>query len=191
VIKLVGLRESENRIFMVTEWMKGGNLGKICEGMAKQGKRMSEEDARLIITQLMKGVAHIHSKGIIHRDIKPDNVLFLEEGSFENLKLADFGLSTEFSQQWSLNCVSSKVGTALYMAPEVFEEKSYSKVSRAYWVIYYLGKGSGCLEHRGHSLQAAVGVHAPPPPKKKQHGKIHIQSQKWQDRFRNFRKQVE
>lgn len=112
--------------------MKGGNLGRIFEEMMISAQKMSEESARTIITQILRGVSHIHSKGIIHRDLKPDNVLFLNKGSFEDLKLVDFGLSTEFSHQNPLCLLGRKCGTPLYMAPEVFQEKNSSKVLNSF-----------------------------------------------------------
>lgn len=99
-------------------------------------------EAMNIFKQILKGVEYMHSKGFIHRDIKPQNILFDMEGSL--VKLGDFGLATRTNQQepsthqfpWASHSTHTQgVGTSLYAAPEQRGQASYdSKVD-----IYSLG----------------------------------------------------
>ena len=82
------------------------------------------EEGREIGLKLGRGIAALHRAGIIHRDIKPDNVLLLEEGG---LKLLDFGVArVPGLEDFPLAEIP---GTASYMAPELFEGKSGSEAS--------------------------------------------------------------
>lgn len=67
-----------------------------------------------IFRQIVKGVAYIHLKRIIHKDLKPENI-FLSEG--EIVKIGDFGLSESGTQQGE--ATKKQKGTPLYMAPEL------------------------------------------------------------------------
>ena len=53
---------------------------------------LDEDTCRYLFRQLLQGLRHIHSQGLAHRDIKPDNILLDDKG---NLKIADFGLAAE------------------------------------------------------------------------------------------------
>lgn len=99
-------------------------------------------EAMNIFKQILNGVEYMHSKGFIHRDIKPQNILFDLEGSL--VKIGDFGLATRTNQQessthqfpWASQSGHTQVeGTSLYAAPEQRRQASYdSKVD-----IYSLG----------------------------------------------------
>lgn len=124
----------------------------LADWLATRNQRLAEEsadsstsiipEAMHIFKQILKGVDYMHSKGFIHRDIKPQNILFNLEGSF--VKLGDFGLATHSNQQespslqfpWAPHSGHTQgVGTSLYAAPEQREDASYdSKVD-----IYSLG----------------------------------------------------
>jgi calcium-dependent protein kinase len=120
IIKAYEIFEDKNSYYLVMQYCKGGNLGK----RLKKVGRFEEKDAKQIMYQLLLALDHCHNKGVIHRDVKAENVLFEEEEGL-NIKLADFGSS----------CFKSLVGTAhgifgtpYYMAPEMFESHYDEKV---------------------------------------------------------------
>lgn len=90
---------------------------------------LSEKDTKTYIFQIAKALIYLHSHGIIHRDIKPDNILVTKDGS---LKLTDFGLShvglfdRSLPKDENLSESNSLVGTPDYIAPEIILNRKHS-----------------------------------------------------------------
>jgi serine/threonine-protein kinase len=104
--------EDDHQPYFVMRYMSGGSLSE----MIRKGK-FSLRDAALIIERLASALDHAHSKGIIHRDIKPDNVLF---DSSNNPYLSDFGVAklTETAVSATDASANEPMGTAAYLSPE-------------------------------------------------------------------------
>jgi len=75
-------------VYVLMELASYGSLG---DFVKRIGEKIPEEHIGLLIVDILRGLAYIHSKGLIHRDIKPDNILLTAEGY---CKLADFGVAT-------------------------------------------------------------------------------------------------
>jgi serine/threonine protein kinase len=86
---------------------------------------------RMVACQLLSALYYLHSDRILHRDIKPQNILLTSDGI---IKLCDFG----FARSMDLNTyvLTSVKGTPLYMAPEIIEEKPYDH-NADLWYIFY------------------------------------------------------
>jgi serine/threonine protein kinase len=98
--------------FLVTEYVPGTDLRRL---IRRQGK-LSVAAAASIITQAARGLEHAHSRGLIHRDVKPGNLLVTPEG---RTKVSDLGLAGYFNEAEQTDCYGGKVvGTADYLAPE-------------------------------------------------------------------------
>jgi len=107
--------EKQNRVFfMVMEYVKGKTLEKIMD----REKALEVEKAMDFITQISYGVAHAHKNKIIHRDLRPSNILVSEEGT---AKITDFGTSAWLS---NVPYASTRIGSPPYMAPEQFLGKA-------------------------------------------------------------------
>ncbi|XP_076330858.1 eukaryotic translation initiation factor 2-alpha kinase 1-like [Tachypleus tridentatus] len=99
--------------------------------------KVDEDTVLKLFQQILKGTAYIHSKGLIHRDLKPQNILF-EIGNNSRVKIGDFGLATMVSADrdsfdhhvqvdFDNHSTHTKgVGTSLYSAPEQQERSSYN-----------------------------------------------------------------
>lgn len=98
--------ESENNYYIITEICSGKSLNKL---ILEHG-RLSERDAIMIFRQIIVSLNYIHSKGVSHRDIKPDNIMITKD---LKVKLIDFGLSSND------DIMRQKVGSPMYIAPEV------------------------------------------------------------------------
>jgi len=111
----------------VMEYMNGGDLSFLMDRYV-----LYESEAKFYIAELILALEYLHNKGIIHRDVKPANILIGADG---HIKLCDFGLSmcqykSEDSLLKSGSCGcdknNKKVGTAYYMAPEIIKENHIS-----------------------------------------------------------------
>ena len=85
IVKLIAVYESPLSVYLVLEYIDGTTLA------PRLRKGFAEEDAKIIIQQLLKILQYIHSQQIIHRDIKPANILLSKNSNY--IKLCDFGLS--------------------------------------------------------------------------------------------------
>ena len=90
-IKYFETYEDEHFLHIVMEYIPGDNLFKMITN--KSYVSFTEKDINEIMIYLLKSVLFLHHNGIVHRDIKPDNILFSVPGKFSSLKLIDFGLS--------------------------------------------------------------------------------------------------
>ena len=79
------------------------------------------ETTKFFVACMIKALDDVHSKKIVHRDIKPDNLVFDDKGY---LRLTDFGISRKYTP-----IKASSSGTPGYMAPEIIEKKNYQYVS--------------------------------------------------------------
>ena len=102
--------QNDFRIYFLMNFIKGGELFRHLSNM----KRFSEEQAKFFIAQIIIAIGHLHKKNILYRDLKPENVLFNEDGY---LLLADFGLAKMTASKKDLS--NSFCGTPEYLSPEM------------------------------------------------------------------------
>lgn len=107
-------REIKNLVFIMLEYVTGGLLFDLCQTLGGMG----EDAGRYFMTQLIDSIEYIHTKGVVHRDLKLENILVDDD---VNLKVADFGFAT-FKK---VNRLKSYRGTMTYMAPEIKLGKTY------------------------------------------------------------------
>jgi serine/threonine protein kinase len=105
------------RTFVVMEYLDGESLG---EAIGKLG-RIREVRAIHICSQIASALSAAHKKGIVHRDIKPDNIFLVQRGGSDFVKVVDFGISKSMdteSEDVRLTQTGMVLGTPLYMSPE-------------------------------------------------------------------------
>lgn len=109
-----GLTEDDEP-YLVLNYVQGVNLA---ERISELGAIPASESLRLFI-ELARGLIHAHSKNVIHRDIKPGNVMLLKtDDGVETATLVDFGLAKSICEQQELTKSGVGVGTPMYMSPE-------------------------------------------------------------------------
>ncbi|HEY9075055.1 MAG TPA: serine/threonine-protein kinase [Anaerolineaceae bacterium] len=111
--------EYEGAPFLVMEYVPGGSLRQV---FLKRAKPYSPQEAALLLAPIARALEYAHSKGIIHRDVKPGNILISESGQ---PVLSDFGIAKLFGEgvQATLTTTGVGLGTASYMAPEQWRGK--------------------------------------------------------------------
>jgi len=107
-----GLDEATERYYIVMEYIRGRSGAEIL----KDETRLGVEDTLELVDGVCRGLAHAHRMGVVHRDVKPGNILRSDEGA---VKLADFGIAKALSGSTSqITQAGSVLGTAAYLAPE-------------------------------------------------------------------------
>lgn len=127
VVQVIDAGEAGGRTYLVMEYVNGRSIGDILDAVAAQDRKTPPSDrpsgslkievATKLAAQTAIGLAAIHEKGIVHRDIKPDNVLVGSDGV---AKVADLGLAKQLDDPELQRLTGSGmvVGTPLYVSPE-------------------------------------------------------------------------
>lgn len=130
VVRAIGFDPYGNPPYLVMEYVQGMNL----RGLIRQSKRLEPGDAIAILGQILQGLEYAHGQGLIHRDMKPENVLISQEAMDNHyqvagsVKVTDFGFgravqsaaneSIAFSASINSPAAQALVGTLDYMSPE-------------------------------------------------------------------------
>lgn len=128
ILKIYNVGEYYSRPYVCYELLKGKTLK---ESLDNRGK-LSIDEALDYISQVLLGVKEMHELGVLHNDLKPDNLYLLYDGT---IRIVDFGAATHISNKEEKHIL----GTVNYLAPEVITNKKYSVLSDIYslGIIFY------------------------------------------------------
>ncbi|CAL9731186.1 MAP kinase kinase Mkk2p/SSP33 [Monosporozyma unispora] len=121
IVRYYGMFRDElnSSIYIAMEYMGGKSLEAVYKNLLARGGRIGEKVLGKIAEDVLRGLSYLHEKKVIHRDIKPQNILFNDGGE---VKLCDFGVSGE-----AVNSLATTfTGTSFYMAPERIQGEPYS-----------------------------------------------------------------
>jgi serine/threonine protein kinase len=118
ILPLFEFGEEQGRLFLVTPYIKGGTLGQ-----RLQSNPLSLSETHQLFSALVQAVAYIHKRGVIHRDLKPNNILLDKDDESGQLyvRLIDFGIASLpgiIGEDAHLTTAGHEMGTIAYMAPE-------------------------------------------------------------------------
>ena len=108
IVRLIDHMASSNNIYLVFEYCGGGDLRVYIDKVG----RLSEHTTRFFLLQLCDGLVYLNQRHMIHRDLKPQNILLTEQSSHAVLKIADFGF-VKYVEEASV--AATMCGTPLYM----------------------------------------------------------------------------
>ncbi|KHN79682.1 Serine/threonine-protein kinase Nek8 [Toxocara canis] len=114
--------QTENVLSIVMQYAEGGTMDKMISD--QKGVFFSEQQVLNYFTQVAIGLEYMHSKQILHRDLKTQNILLNKKRTI--VKLSDFGISKELSTR---SLASTVVGTPNYLSPEICEGRAYNQKS--------------------------------------------------------------
>jgi hypothetical protein len=137
--------------YLATELVGGGSLNRVLQRI---GGRLSPMLALSFFGDLLEGLAHAHEKGVVHRDMKPDNILVTDDGV---LKIADFGIA-RVAEGTQLTATGGIIGTPSYMSPEqalAAPVDARTDLYSAGVILYELVTGRNPFE--GDSVAATLG----------------------------------
>jgi len=113
-IRLKSCYVTPRKVYIVTELVTGGEL---LDRVTEKGY-YTEHDAANIISQILAGVNYLHSRGIVHRDLKLENLVLSDPSDSALVKIADFGLSKYFTNG---SMLQTMCGSPQYVAPEILD----------------------------------------------------------------------
>lgn len=141
IVRTYEVSEDERRIYIVMELVRGGELF----DRIVSRRRYDEAEAACTVLSLVTAVAYLHQRGVVHRDVKAENLMYVDASDTAQLKLIDFGLSyyappsstaqndddDEEEELVALNEFACRTlaGTPLYIAPEVISLRPYGMPS--------------------------------------------------------------
>jgi tRNA A-37 threonylcarbamoyl transferase component Bud32 len=113
VVQVYDVGEEDDRPYIVMEYVEGGTVG---DRLKRRRRSLATNEAVELLCQLCDGLGHAHSKKLVHRDIKPQNLLLREADGC--LKITDFGIARAAEETTRLTHPGKVIGTDRYMAPE-------------------------------------------------------------------------
>jgi tetratricopeptide (TPR) repeat protein/predicted Ser/Thr protein kinase len=170
IVTIYDFGDDQGKFYLVMEYLEGTSL----QSVISEGSLTLREKIR-VMTQVAKGLQCAHEHGIVHRDVKPANIMILTSGA---VKVMDFGIARLTSEKASrVTQAGFIVGTALYMAPEQFRSEEADALSDvwAFGAIYYEllggrhpfdsgGNVSATMYRIAHEEPARIGSIAPGCP---------------------------
>ena len=115
IVRALEYSNSASAPFLVMELIEGESVG---NRLAREG-RIPEHEALRIVVQVAHGLHRAHRQGLIHRDVKPDNILVATDGA---AKVTDLGLAKDLDVDLEMTFTGSGLGTPHFMAPEQFRD---------------------------------------------------------------------
>ena len=154
----------EGTVYLVMEFLEGETLQQRLVRLEKQGQRLRLSALLHTIWQVAQALAAAHDKGVVHRDIKTDNIMLVRDPAVatgERAKIVDFGIAKLLQVSRKLTVLPRTMGSVLYMSPEqcrgIPDIDGRTDVY-ALGVIFYRGL-TGRPPFDGDSLEAIIGQH--------------------------------
>jgi Ca2+-binding EF-hand superfamily protein len=140
IIRLLDIFENETDIYLVMEYMKGGDL---FDYLQRRDFTVPESLACNFAHQIATAIFYLHSYGVAHRDLKPENIIVSDDSESPEIKITDFGLSKIVGPK---ETSKEPFGTLSYAAPEILQGMPYNKAVDvwSFGIILFLIL-SGCL----------------------------------------------
>ena len=121
----------ESHVYVVTEMLHGGAV--LDAILRMKDERYTEAEAKVVVQRTLRGIDYLHKNLVVHRDLKLENLMLNLEDDLSSVVIVDFGLAKRCRDKKGASVVlphaqgvdDSAVGTPVYAAPEVVEEKSY------------------------------------------------------------------
>ncbi|HUZ19726.1 MAG TPA: PASTA domain-containing protein [Acidimicrobiales bacterium] len=162
LVRVFDWGEEEDGPFLVLEYLAGGSLRDLLDS----GARLSPAQAAAVGARAAHGLAYAHRRGLVHRDVKPANLLFDEDGG---VRVADFGLARALAEAAWTEPAGAVLGTARYASPEQAEGRALDDRSDVYSLALVLFESvTGRVPFSGETtfatLMARVGAVLPPAP---------------------------
>lgn len=159
VVTIHEIRPFKDTYYIVMEFIDGGALDVI---MTQRGRAFPPKEATRIVTEAARGLGHAHRRGIIHRDIKPGNIMLSSDGV---VKVSDFGLARDVMRAEDIIREGFSAGTPHYMAPEqaMGEEPTAASDLYALGATYYTIL-TGRPPFEAEDFKTLVEMHRQLPP---------------------------